>query len=199
MSDRGLGAVDEDNLPRPPILATNRLVLRPFVPTDAETIQRVFPRWEIVQYLGSTIPWPYPADGAKEFVDGVLASEGESKDFHWAIALNENPDELIGVIGLHPKSEVSNRGFWLSPEYWRQGLMSEATEAVTDFWFDTFGDRPLVVDNATANTGSRRVKERIGAEFLGSHEFKFVSGLQPAEKWRITKDIWEKYKKGREQ
>lgn len=148
--------------------------------------------------MGSAIPWPYPEDGAKSFVDGVLAAESEAADYYWAITLHEAPMELIGVISLHPQSEVSNRGFWLSPEHWRRGLMSEATEVVTDFWFETFGDRPMVVDNASANVGSRRVKERVGAEFLGTHEFKVVSGLQPAEKWRITRSIWTTYKKGRE-
>ncbi len=185
-------------MPRPPTLSTPRLVLRPLQTHDAPTIQQDFPRWEIVQYLGSAIPWPYPEDGAQTFVDGVLANEAESTDVYWAIALKDSPDNLIGLISLHPKSEVSNRGFWLCPEHWRQGLMSEATEAVTDFWFETFEDRAMVVDNAAANAASRRVKERIGAEFLGTHEFTFVSGLQPAEKWRITRAIWETYKKGRE-
>ncbi len=185
-------------MPRPPTLSTPRLVLRPLEPHDAPTIQREFPHWEIVQYLGSAIPWPYPEDGAQTFVDGVVANEEESTDFYWAITLTESPENLIGVISLHPKNEASNRGFWLCPKYWRQGLMIEATGAVTDFWFETFGDLPMVVDNATANAASRRVKERIGAEFLEAHEFKFVSGLQPAEKWRITKAIWETYKKGRE-
>ncbi len=173
-------------------------MLRPFRREDAAIIQSVFPRWEIVQFLGSAIPWPYPEDGASTFIEGVLAGEEESADCYWAIALAEDSEGLIGVISLHPNSDVSNRGFWLSPEYWRQGLMSEATEAVTDYWFTTFEGRPMIVDNAAANVGSRRVKERIGAEFLGTHEFKFVSGLQPAERWKITQEIWSTYKKSRE-
>jgi hypothetical protein len=39
-----------------PQLSTERLLLQPLVSADAEQIQRVFPRWEIVRYLIGTIP-----------------------------------------------------------------------------------------------------------------------------------------------
>ena len=48
-------------------LETARLVLQPIQHGDAEQIQIIFPQWEIVRYLASTVPWPYPADGAHAF------------------------------------------------------------------------------------------------------------------------------------
>ena len=40
--------------------------LKPLVPADAEQIQRVFPRWEIVRYLVASVPWPYPQGAANQ-------------------------------------------------------------------------------------------------------------------------------------
>ena len=39
-----------------PALTTERLLLKPLVEDDARQIQHAFPRWEIVQYLVSTVP-----------------------------------------------------------------------------------------------------------------------------------------------
>jgi hypothetical protein len=50
-----------------PILESRRLTLRPLDVSDSDAVQRVFPRWEIVQFMSRMIPWPYPADGALTF------------------------------------------------------------------------------------------------------------------------------------
>jgi ribosomal-protein-alanine N-acetyltransferase len=51
-----------------PIITTSRLILRPLDLCDADAAQALFPRWEIVRFLSSHIPWPYPADGALTFI-----------------------------------------------------------------------------------------------------------------------------------
>jgi hypothetical protein len=40
---------------------TKRLLLRPLQLSDDEHTQRLFPQWEIVKFLNSKVPWPYPA------------------------------------------------------------------------------------------------------------------------------------------
>jgi hypothetical protein len=47
-----------------PQLQTPRLYLRPLMLADAHQTQLLFPHWEIVRYLSSVVPWPYPPDGA---------------------------------------------------------------------------------------------------------------------------------------
>ncbi|MEX0578694.1 GNAT family N-acetyltransferase, partial [Enterobacter cloacae subsp. cloacae] len=47
-----------------PTLTTERLLLKPLVAEDAVQIQKRYPCWEIVRYLVSSVPWPYPDNGA---------------------------------------------------------------------------------------------------------------------------------------
>ena len=54
-----------------PRLHTPRLLLRPLQLEDAEAIQRIFPQWEIVRYMAANIPWPYPEEGARQFVQDI--------------------------------------------------------------------------------------------------------------------------------
>jgi hypothetical protein len=44
-------------------LETPRLELRPVELADAVQVQVLVPHWEIVRYLASHIPWPYPEGG----------------------------------------------------------------------------------------------------------------------------------------
>ena len=48
----------------------------------------------------------------------------------WGIFLKENPDELIGCIGVYKNRPFENRGFWLAKKFWGQGLMTEAVKPV---------------------------------------------------------------------
>jgi hypothetical protein len=56
------------------------------------------------------------------------------EEWTWTIRLHENPETMIGIIALH-KTKNHNRGLWLDPSWQRRGLMTEACEAVTDYWF----------------------------------------------------------------
>ncbi len=171
-------------------LETARLVLKPIALDDAPRIQAIFPRWEIVKYLGSVVPWPYPPDGALTYIrDVALPKIARGELWDWTIRLKSEPDALIGVIGLK-KIPGDNRGFWLAPEWQRRGLMTEAADAVTDYWFDVLKEPVIRIPKAIANTTSRRVTEKQGMRVVAIVERDYVSGRLPAEIWEITADEW---------
>lgn len=55
---------------------------------------------------------------------------------------------------LRHHQENDNRGFWLVPEWQRRGFMTEACQAVNDFWFRTLGRPVMRVPKAALNSGS---------------------------------------------
>jgi [ribosomal protein S5]-alanine N-acetyltransferase len=175
-----------------PTITTSRLILRPLDLADAEAVQILFPRWEIVQFLSSHIPWPYPADGALTFIrDIALPATRQGTEWHWSIRPKSAPEQLIGVISLMDKPD-DNRGFWLDPAWQGQGLMTEASTAVTDYWFEML-DRPaLRVPKAVANQPSRRISERSGMRVIETGEREYVSGRSSAEIWEITREEWRR-------
>jgi ribosomal-protein-alanine N-acetyltransferase len=96
-----------------PVLTTDRLILRPLELADADSIQKRFPRWEIVRFLVADIPWPYPGDGAERFVREIaLPAMQAGREWHWSIRPTKSTDQLIGVISLMDKPD-NNRGFWI--------------------------------------------------------------------------------------
>lgn len=176
-------------------IITPRLILRPLRSEDAEQIQNVFPRWEIVRYLVSTVPWPYPPGAAKHYVDNVaLPAVKEGKGWFWSIRRKENPQELIGLICLMDTPD-NNRGFWLVPEWQGQGLMSEACGGVNDFWFETLEKDVLRAPKAVANDRSKNLSIRHGMRLIRTEKSQYVSGEMDSELWEITRDEWRQYKK----
>lgn len=172
-------------------LATERVRLRPLRPEDAETIQQIFPHWEVVKYLSHHVPWPYPPDGAAAFVKAEIELAANGEHYTWAITLASDSDStLIGVISLLPHSKGDHRGFWLGQAYWGQGIMFEAARLVTDFAFEELNMQSLNLGNATANEGSRKLKLRAGATLVETTEENFVSGRMPSEKWVLTAEAW---------
>jgi len=181
-----------------PELETVRLVLRPLSLADAPQIQVAFPRWEIVRYLNKKVPWPYPADGAKFYVGEIALPAMERGDeCHWTIRRKESVEELIGLISL-TKEENQNRGFWISPEWQRQGLMSEACDAVTEYWFAVLRMPVLRAPKAIANEASRRISERQGMRVVWSGERDYVAGRLPSEIWEITAEEWRRQKRSKD-
>ncbi len=129
-----------------PILTTPRLILRPLDLTDVDAVQALFPRWEIVRFLGTQVPWPYPADGALTFIrDIALPAMQRGTGWHWSIRPKAAPEQLIGAINVSDKLD-DNRGFWLDPAWQGQGLMSEASSAVNDYWFETLERQATPLD-----------------------------------------------------
>ena len=157
-----------------PSLETPRLWLRPQSLEDVEQIQVLFPQWEIVRELAAIVPWPYPPDGALTWTrDVVLPQMERGEGWHWTLRLKSHPDQVIGVISLRAGDD-NNRGFWMGLPWQGQGLMSEAADAVTDFWFDVLGFPVLRVPKAAGNAASRRISERQGMRVIATDERDFV-------------------------
>ena len=171
-------------------LETARLILKPLALEDAAQIQKLFPRWEIVQYLNAAVPWPYPPDGATHFLREIALPEmARRESWYWTIRPRTAPETVIGMISLTTKPD-GNRGFWIDADWQRQGLMSEACEAATDYWFGVLGQSVLRSPKAIANEASRRISLKQGMRIVSREERDYVGGRLPSETWEITAEEW---------
>lgn len=189
-------------------LVTTRLILRPITRADAPAIQKYFPHWEIVKYLTSAVPWPYPPDGAELYMDTFLPKVAAGQDYIWGIRLKaylDDPlrDEVIGLIHYHGASpdaedDVPTRGFWLAQDFQGQGYMTEAVMAVNSFIFDVLRVPRLIIKNARDNKGSHRVKAKTGAVLLGIEPSpgKYLGGYDEQEIWELTAENFRKARDG---
>ncbi|GAA5887373.1 hypothetical protein JCM5296_007116 [Sporobolomyces johnsonii] len=94
-------------------------------------------------------------------------------------------DELTGVAEAVLFYE-------LHPNFWRQGVMSEAIKAVLAFVFQDLGLPAAVVDPQAKNPSSIHLAEKAGFTYVQDKR-SFVGTLQKV--YRLTAEEWEKGRK----
>lgn len=143
-------------------LYTERLILRPWHVTDAESLYACAsdPR------VGPVAGWPpHTSVAESERVIRTIFSAPET----YAVTLRGD-DRPIGCVGLQtgdgsnmPLEEgEAEVGYWLGVPYWGQGLTPEAIAALIRHAFADLGMATLWCGHFDGNEPSRRVQEKCG-------------------------------------
>jgi ribosomal-protein-alanine N-acetyltransferase len=128
-----------------PQLTTNRLVLRQFRDSDAGDVFMIFTDPRVTRF--HNVETMTSLGQANELVDRRISLYPNNWGVRWAITLLSGPDQVIGSCGFNlPLRDfrLAEVGFELYPQYWRQGLMSEALRAVIDY---AYSDRYIIEIN----------------------------------------------------
>ncbi len=174
-----------------PQLETTRLILKGVTLENAADYEKYFVDYEVIRHLSNVVPWPYPKNGVREFLENIALPQQGKTQWLWGIFLKANPSELIGAIDLGRVAKPTHRGFWLGRKFWGQGYMTEAIVAVTDCAFKELNFEKLIFGNAVGNQASRRVKEKTAARFIGTQKAIFVDPAHSElEMWELTKEDW---------
>ena len=151
-------------MPRIPILTTDRLVLRPFVPADLDDLAPLHAEKSF---------WWYPLrsgmsrDDTEVFLERVIGRY-ESDGFGVEAVLDRDSGAMIGWAGLAvphflpdilPAVEV---GWRLAPAARGRGLATEAGAAALGWGFKEGGLDRVVSIYEPANVASGQVMERLG-------------------------------------
>jgi ribosomal-protein-alanine N-acetyltransferase len=154
-------------------IATPRLKLRAFHKDDVDAI---WP-WVSDPEFPKQMSWNAHADRSEtvDYIRGTHAARAEGSSLIWAI---EHDGKAAGCIGLEAivwgrrawRLDQAELGYWLAPPLWKQGVMTEAAQAVVKFGFDTLGLHKIFVGCLADNPGSRRVIEKCGFRFVGRFE-----------------------------
>ena len=125
--------------------------------TDAESLAMHANNRKIWLNLRNSFPHPYTLEDAHQWIE--IAQQ--QPYFHLAIVVN---DKAVGGIGLIVGSDVYSRsaeiGYWLSEQYWGQGIVCEAVKAIVKYGFEDLGLLRIWAEVFEGNMGSMRVLEK---------------------------------------
>lgn len=143
-------------------------LLRPWKTEDAEDLAKAADNPKIAANLRNVFPSPYTLADANWFINDCI-SKGDSHGFTWAIEADGKAAGGIGVTLLNDVYEKSAElGYWLSEEYWRQGIMSQAVQIICREAFRTFDIIRIFAEPFAHNSGSRGVLEKAGFTYEGT-------------------------------
>ena len=151
-------------------LETERLILRRFAIEDAEAM---FRNWaadpEVTKYL--TWPAHAGADVSRAVLEDWTAAYARPDYYQWAIVLKGNGGDPIGSIGavaLNEDVSVAQIGYCLGRGWWHRGIMSEALNAVIDFFFNEVGANRVEARHDPRNPHSGAVMQKCGMQYEGT-------------------------------
>lgn len=134
-------------------LVTKRLVLRAARQGDLMDLHAIFSDPRAMRYW-STLPHDSPAR-TQENLDRLIAhADGLLTYF-----VIEKDGRVIGTAGMHHADEV---GFILHPDYWRQGIISEAMGAIIPHLFAVTDHAQLTADADPRNSASVGILKSLG-------------------------------------
>ncbi len=149
----------------PPILETERLILRPFTIDDIAACQLMNLDAEVSKYTG---------DGGivsleeieRRITENVL---GDYKKYGYgrlAVELKSG-EPFIGFCGLKyiPEDDEVDLGYRLMKKHWGQGLATEACVACMDYGFNTLKLERIMAMVMPDNLGSINVLKKLGFAF----------------------------------
>ena len=156
----------------PHTLTTERLILRPWRPSDRLPFQAINADSRVMEFYPSTLT---PAE-SDALITRIHLHFEQHNHGPYAVQLNET-GTFIGYIGLYtstfeahftPAIEIAWR---LSADHWGRGLATEGARAVLHHAFHTLQLPSLVSFTVPANLRSRRVMEKLGMTHDPSEDF----------------------------
>ncbi|WP_121376214.1 GNAT family N-acetyltransferase [Flavobacterium endophyticum] len=150
----------KSNLPTFPILATERLRLRPLEETDELAIFLLRSNDSVNQYIERE----RPANNrdANAFIKRIQQNVENGSSVFWAISLKDSSN-LIGTICLWNLTQdkiIGELGYEMNPIFQGKGLMSEAVKSVLEYGFVTLGLKKIEAYTHKENERSKKLLKK---------------------------------------
>ena len=158
------------------ILKTPRLVLRAIHQSDAQLVHRNLSDFQTVLYSNaSEVP---SLEKVQQMIDKWKEDFNKQQAIRWGITIKE--DTVIDSCGYkkfvkrHRRAEI---GYEIFAEYRRQGLMSEALNAVIQFGFEAMDFNRIEATVDPDNLPSILLLNKLGFSEEGTlREYEFQEG-----------------------
>ena len=164
------------------ILETQRLVLKPIVESDLNTLHQIFIDSYVRRYLCDGEIWSL--ERVAEMLDENEKLWAEKQFGLWSIE-TKSDREIMGFVGLWYFFEEAQPQlvYALLPKALKKGYATEASTKILEYGFDELGFDYLVASCDRPNIESQKVTERLGMKQV---EARIVDG-NPILFFRIDK------------
>ena len=174
-------------------LLTERLILRPWKESDAESLYE----YAKDPLVGPIAGWPVhtSVENSREVIRNVL-----SVPENYAVCLKSD-NKAIGSIGLispmqsHTKAADGELevGYWIGVPFWGKGYIPEAVRRLQKYAFEELGCTAMWCGYYEGNEKSKRVQEKCG--FIYHHTEKdkpclLMGDVRTEHFTYLTKEQW---------
>lgn len=150
-----------------PILESERLILRQFVDTDLQDVFKGLSHPDIIKYYGISFD---SIEATKEQMEWFSDLEKNEKGLWWAVCSKED-GKFLGAGGLNDLNKENKKaeiGFWLLPESWGKGYMTEAMPLIFNHAFNDMGLHRIEGFVESKNTNCKKALAKLKFNLEGT-------------------------------
>ncbi len=146
-------------------LETSRLIVRHFVPEDAEALFKIHSNPLVAQHMGDGKPLTY--ERTRKWIETSMRNY-QTKGFGASAVIDKSTCELIGCCGIiyDPERSEPEIIYSFDPCRWGQGFASEIVPAMLEYGLQQCEVSRILATIAPENLASQRVVEKAGMVFL---------------------------------
>jgi ribosomal-protein-alanine N-acetyltransferase len=143
-----------------PVFRTGRLLLRQFQETDLRNVFLGLSDPVVTRYYGVHFK---TLEETKKQIQWFAELERKETGIWWAVCSSDNT-VFYGAVGLYyldsglKKAEL---GFWLMPEFWGKGIITESALLAIDYGFKKMHLKRIEAEVETENRLSIRIMEKL--------------------------------------
>jgi len=148
-------------------LKSNKLCLSVFNEGDLQNIYEGLSNADVIKYYGVSYN---TLESAKAQLHWFTNLQEQGEGIWWAV-YSAKDNTFYGAIGLnnfskqHLKVEI---GFWLLPEFWGKGIVSEAIKLVSNYAFNSLNVNRIEAFVESENENSSKVLVKTGFNYEGT-------------------------------
>ncbi|WP_029902605.1 GNAT family N-acetyltransferase [Prevotella sp. 10(H)] len=144
-----------------PIIKTQRLLLRQFTDNDLENVFNGLSHPDVIKYYGVSYT---TLESTKEQMQFFYNLEKNGTGIWWAICSPDNKTfyGAGGLNDLHKEFRKAEAGFWLLPEFWNNGIMTEALPLICNYGFNDLDLHRIEAFVDTQNTNCKKAMAKLG-------------------------------------
>lgn len=149
-----------------PELHTERFLLQKIQPADQAFIFRGLSDPQVIPFYGVQYSSFEATAAQMEFYERIW----QDRTGCWWKIVNKETMQAVGACGMngyHPQHEKAEIGYWLLPEYWKQGIMPEVLPVMIRWLFRNWKLHRLEAVIEEGNEASCRLSERLGFKCEG--------------------------------
>lgn len=177
-------------------METARMLIRPYRPSDADSVWLVLRRKEIYDTTYA-IPRNYPRDQVDWWIQFVENARKKRTSYEFGM-FDKHTGVYLGNCGIinvqHPlRSGVIS--YFVNPDYWNLGYATEACSAMLAFAFNQLCLYRISGRCMTKNKASRRVMEKLGFLYEGTGRCELLKdgAFYDVDHLAILREEWNGY------
>lgn len=180
---------------------TERIMVRDYRPEDKECYITLKRHEETMYYLQDILLSSHQ-EGEEDFVKVLADMDAQDRKYYFFHMVLKATGEQLGSIGYTvlldtPVGKLVHAGYFIYPQYWNKGYVTEAFKRLLEFAFMENHVYRVTTGCLLENKASEKIMKKAGMIKEAEHvdwEW-FDGGLKTRVEYRLLKEEWQNRKK----